>query len=778
MQLISIICQTIFCIIEKQGIIQSPNYPAPTLSSKNCTYVLRAPIGHIIKLEIKEIDIEFDHRCLFDYLLVDGQKYCGRYPPPPIYSMSDELQIVYVNDDTKPSKGFQARYEIIEVGCGGTLKQGQPLIAITPDNIKENPYINQCLWEIRANRSYIVLAKFFLTETVPTNTQSNRQMLPKPCLFNSSYIMVNDTDGSLIKRFCPDQLPAPISSTGSKLFITYVFRPPVLPSSPLPPGTQNFTNQNSTLTSTSHPWEIQLNPLWADTNQFLSATSDQITASKSFYANYFFVKERNFCNRNLFASSGVINSPRYPRRYQPNRNCTWIIHVDNGLQIKLNFSAFQLEPQSEVNGLCYDYLEIRNGKRSDSPLIGKFCGNGPLPDIISHSNYLFLRFISDPSMQNRGFKVFYQTIETGCGGLMTGESGSIESPDYPNFYFSNMNCEWKIRVSEGSLIVLYIAAIDIEVLANGRCQFDYLEFFDGETDGAHSLGRFCNNDGSKNMITSTTNKLFIRFTTDATVNHGGFKLNYRTECNRTLTGRYGIIESPNYPEKHPHNMNCNWHILGPMGNNITVTFTALTLESGIDCMFDHINISEINRFRPLQLSLADQIDLPNHPFNLTSKTLLCGNYTGNLPSPIKFSTNEIIINFYSDESRSVDSGFRMEWGAVGCGGEYIERPSGKIQSPNYPSPYPRDVECLWHIKAPEGHRVDLVVNTLDMEYSKTCTFDYVQVLGGPDENSPQIARLCNQASSMHISSVGNYMTIKLVSDISMSRKKIVQSFFK
>src|SRR5699024_4265923 len=127
--------------------------------------------------------------------------------------------------------------------------------------------------------------------------------------------------------------------------------------------------------------------------------------------------------------------------------CTWIIHVDNGQQIKLNFSTFQMEPQSEVNGQCYDYLEIRNGRRSDSPLIGKFCGNRPLADIVSHSNYLFLRFISDASMQNRGFEGFYQTLESGCGGLMTSESGSIESPDYPTSYFSNMNCEWQIRIS-------------------------------------------------------------------------------------------------------------------------------------------------------------------------------------------------------------------------------------------------------------------------------------------------------------------------------------------
>jgi len=565
---------------------------------------------------------------------------------------------------------------------------------------------------------------------------------------------VNDSDGTLITKFCPEQLPPPITSTGTKLFITYVFRSSPLSNS-IDAGLTNLTRF-----------------LYAAMNVPRFNTPAQVWSApvKSFYANYFFVKERNTCGRNLFGNNGVIRSPRYPRPYPAKLNCTWVIYVDSGMQVKLNFTAFQLESPGEVNAQCYDYLEIRNGKRSDSPLIDKYCGRGPLPPIVSHSNYLFLRFVSDPTMQNRGFEVFYQAMNTGCGGLLTRESGSIESPDFPNSYSSNMNCEWKIRVSAGSAIILYITDIDIEVPANGLCNFDYLEIFDGANDDALSYGRFCNNMGgvNKNVFTSSSNSMFLRFVSDATINHGGFKLNYRTECNRTLTGRYGVIESPNYPFPHPHNLNCNWHILGPMGNNITISFTALTLESGIDCMFDRVNISEVNRIRPLSISMANQIN--QKPFNITSKKLLCGNYSGNLPPPIKLNTNEVLINFYSDESRSVESGFRLEWAAVGCGGEYIDRPSGTISSPGYPNPYPRDTECLWHIKAPEGHHVNITINNLDLEFSKLCNLDYVQVFGGPDETSPSISKLCNQASGLQLSSVGNYMTVKLVSDVSLSRK--------
>ena len=736
-------------------------------------------MGYIVALEIEQMDIEYDHRCMFDYLLIEGQRYCGSLPPPPIRSMNDEMTITFVNDETKPSKGFRARYMALEIGCGGTLKQGDPMMAITLNNLNRMSFIDQCLWEIRANKSFIVLVKFVHPESDNSINSGSRSTnrgsdITPPCYFNSSYIMVNDSDGSLITRFCPDRLPPQIHSTGNKLFITYVlhtetmndrleFLKTLFPQS-------NRSTQQSNMTTLS-PFNLvnltreEMEPL----------TRFEPLNVKNFYANYFFVRERNVCGRNLFSSTGIIRTPRFPFRYLPNRNCTWVIHVDSGLQVKLNVSTFQLEPQSEVNGQCYDYLEIRNGKRPDSPLIGKYCGNGPLPNIVSHSNYLFLRFISDPSMQNRGFELSYEAIDTGCGGIFVGETGTIESPEYPDSYFSNMNCEWKIRVAEGSSIILYIVSIDIEVHSTGHCNFDYLEFFDGESDSAHSFGKYCNSmDGvSKNVFYSSTNRMFIRFTTDASVNHGGFKLTYRTECNRTLTGRYGVIESPNYPFPHSHNMNCNWHILAPLGNNVTVSFTSLTLEPSVECTFDHVNISEAVRPRPIPMSLAAQLDFPTYPYNLSSKVVLCGNHSGNLPAPIQFTTNEIVINFRSDESRSIGSGFRLEWSAIGCGGEYIERPKGVISSPNYPNPYPREVECLWHIKAPDGNRVDLMVENLDVEYSKTCMFDYVQVFGGPDENSPSIVKLCDQATKMHVSSIGSYMTIKMVSDISMARMFLI-----
>lgn len=62
------------------------------------------------------------------------------------------------------------------------------------------------------------------------------------------------------------------------------------------------------------------------------------------------------CGGTYFTSKGVLQSPNYPNNYPHNKECTWIISVPTGQQIKLNVTDFNLEGGSRC---YYDYLEIR-----------------------------------------------------------------------------------------------------------------------------------------------------------------------------------------------------------------------------------------------------------------------------------------------------------------------------------------------------------------------------------------------------------------------------------
>ena len=66
------------------------------------------------------------------------------------------------------------------------------------------------------------------------------------------------------------------------------------------------------------------------------------------------------CGGNYHTNEGVIRSPGFPNNYAHNRECTWVIRVDQGKQILLNFTNFDLESHRDCN---YDYLEIRYGQK-------------------------------------------------------------------------------------------------------------------------------------------------------------------------------------------------------------------------------------------------------------------------------------------------------------------------------------------------------------------------------------------------------------------------------
>ncbi len=60
--------------------------------------------------------------------------------------------------------------------------------------------------------------------------------------------------------------------------------------------------------------------------------------------------------------------------------------------------------QIEKHDNCaYDYLELRDGDSENSPLLGRFCGYEKPDDIKSSSNQLWMKFVSDGSVNKAGF---------------------------------------------------------------------------------------------------------------------------------------------------------------------------------------------------------------------------------------------------------------------------------------------------------------------------------------------------------------------------------------
>ena len=73
----------------------------------------------------------------------------------------------------------------------------------------------------------------------------------------------------------------------------------------------------------------------------------------------------------------------------------------------------------------------------------------------------------------------------GCGGPLTDNMGSLESPGHPNVYPHGVNCTWYITVDPGLVIRLTFNTFSIEAAAN--CQYDAVAVYDNSSAIASSL---------------------------------------------------------------------------------------------------------------------------------------------------------------------------------------------------------------------------------------------------------------------------------------------------
>lgn len=76
------------------------------------------------------------------------------------------------------------------------------------------------------------------------------------------------------------------------------------------------------------------------------------------------------------------------------------------LFITVSFSLNPPNPPLQIerhDSCAYDYLEVRDGNSENSPLLGRFCGYDKPDDIKSSSNQLWMKFVSDGSVNKAGF---------------------------------------------------------------------------------------------------------------------------------------------------------------------------------------------------------------------------------------------------------------------------------------------------------------------------------------------------------------------------------------
>uniref|UniRef100_H2TEY0 Neuropilin n=1 Tax=Takifugu rubripes TaxID=31033 RepID=H2TEY0_TAKRU len=231
-----------------------------------------------------------------------------------------------------------------------------------------------------------------------------------------------------------------------------------------------------------------------------------------------------------------------------------------------------------------------------------------------------------------------------CGGVLdASKAGYITSPGYPLEYPPHQNCHWVITAPEPSqrIVLNFNPHFEIERL---DCKYDFIEIRDGTSDTADVLGRHCSNIAPAPIISSGSS-LQIRFVSDYAHQGAGFSLRYEIFktgsefCFRNFTSPSGMIESPGFPDKYPHNLECSYMIIAPPHMDIMLTFLTFDLENDPllvgegDCKYDWLDVWD----------------------GLPQVAPLIGRYCGTkIPPEIQSSSGLLSLSFHTDMAVAKD----------------------------------------------------------------------------------------------------------------------------
>lgn len=441
------------------------------------------------------------------------------------------------------------------------------------------------------------------------------------------------------------------------------------------------------------------------------------------------------CFFNFTTPSGALLSPNYPQEYGNNMHCVWLIIANPESRINLAFNDLSMEKQ-------FDFLSIKDGGKAESPILGTFSGDAVPPPITTSGHVARLEFLTDHTYTDRGFNITFTTFrhnecpdpgvpvngkrfgeslqlgssisfvceegfvkthgsqtiscilkdgnvvwdnavprcEAPCGGDLKAPSGIILSPGWPELYKEALNCEWIIEAPPGYPIKIIFDKFRTEV------NYDVLEVRDGRFPSSPLIGSYQGTQVPQFLI-STSNFLYLQFSTDKSHSDIGFRIRYETLqlqsdhcvdpgipvngqrhgndfyvgalvtfscdagytlsdaeplecepnfqwsrplpscdalCGGYIQGNSGTILSPGFPDFYPHNLNCTWIIETSHGKGVQFTFHTFHLESP----HDHLLVTENGSFsQPL--------------WRLTGSTLppplsagLFGNYTADRKSVV------------------------------------------------------------------------------------------------------------------------------------------------
>ncbi|CAH1794996.1 unnamed protein product [Owenia fusiformis] len=216
---------------------------------------------------------------------------------------------------------------------------------------------------------------------------------------------------------------------------------------------------------------------------------------------------------------------------------------------------------------------------------------------------------------------------------------------------------------------------------------------------------------------------------------------FKDSCGGTFSEIRGKIRSSTEPYS-----DCVWHIQVKPKYRVTLIFTKFDVSSEHGCNENYVEVLVGNK---------------------DSKGKFCG--MKNPPPIISSSSGIITIHLHTDpNSVYFLPYFSAKYEAS------LKQPDrcydkitgeGNITSPAFPKRYSSFLDCTWKISARKNQHVRLFFDVFDLEPTKQCLFDYVEIRDGRNKLSPLIGRYCgSRTPTANFTSSGRHMWVSFVSD--------------
>ncbi|KAJ8397257.1 hypothetical protein AAFF_G00440910 [Aldrovandia affinis] len=230
-----------------------------------------------------------------------------------------------------------------------------------------------------------------------------------------------------------------------------------------------------------------------------------------------------------------------------------------------------------------------------------------------------------------------------------------------------------------------------------------------------------------------------------------------------LTGMYGTLHSPNFPESYPKEVEVTWNISIPDGFQIRLYFIHFDLEPSYLCEYDFVKVEAeqevLATFCGREETDTEQVPRARSDFSNEER------FSGFEAHYSAVDVDE--CRDRNDEELACDHYCHNYIGGYYCSCRYgyllhSDNRTCRVEC-NYPSPYPKSSDCLYRIELEEGFLLNLEFDdTFDIEDHPevTCPYDYIKIQAGQREIGP----LCGDRSPGRIRTGSNSIQIIFHSD--------------